>query len=297
MVNSAGLRKFLAHLLPVRLRKFVPPSVSKHLYFHGKFPVYFRRKKFFELQANGYILENDVFFYGLEGGHEKKAMQVWIEFCEKFKPREVFDIGANTGIYGLVTLALDSSSHVSFFEPLPKALEILRENLSLNQFDAKVFDVALSNYDGEGHFFMSTRSDFAYSVTLNTYADLAIGGAHNENEEYTKIFSRVRQVSTLLKSEEVGKPNLVKMDVETHESEVLEGFHFDLYEVDAYLVEVLNADAADKLNGLFGGMGFDFYNVNDVKGSVQKTDRIYFTGHYNYFVIKPELARQLSSLQ
>lgn len=296
-MNSAGLRKFLAHLLPVRLRKFVPPSISKHLYFHGKFPVYLRGKRLFDLQANGYVLENEVFFYGLEAGHEKRSMKIWIEYCEKFRPQEVFDIGANTGIYGLVTLALDSSSHVSFFEPLPKAIEILRENLALNQFDAKVFDVALSNYDGEGYFFMSNMSDFAYSVTLNTFADLAIEGVHKEDKTLEKISTAVVQISTLLIRGDTAKPQLVKIDVETHESEVLEGFRFDLAEVDAYLVEVLNSGAAMKLNQLFNGQGFDFYNIDDDRDSVRQTDKFYKSDKYNYFVIKPELARQLRSLQ
>lgn len=61
------------------------------------------------------------FYYGLENGHEKKAMRVWIEFCELFNPKYVADIGANTGIYGLVAKALDSNCNVAFFEPLESA--------------------------------------------------------------------------------------------------------------------------------------------------------------------------------
>lgn len=297
MASSAAVRKFLAHILPASLRKFVPRSVSKHLYFYGTFPVYLHGKKILTLQANGYVLENDVFFYGIEGGHEKRAMKVWIDFCETFKPREVFDIGANTGIYGLVAKTLVPTSQVSFFEPLAKAVEILTQNLKLNHFDAPIFTVALSNYDGEGHFYMSNVSDFAYSVTLNTYADLAIGGIHHEDDTLMKISTPVARVSSLLEDQKLSKPNLVKLDVETHENEVLEGFGFDLAEVDAYLIEVLNVEAANKLNKLFEGLGFHYYNLDDHHDFVQKTEKIYSTENYNYFIVKPDLALRMRTLK
>jgi|694.fasta_scaffold74991_2 hypothetical protein len=79
-------------------------------------------------------------------------MKIWIEYCEKFNPQQVYDIGANTGIYGLVAKALNPSTEVSFFEPIAKAVEILQLNLEMNRFTANVFSLALSNYDGVGHF-------------------------------------------------------------------------------------------------------------------------------------------------
>lgn len=274
MTKNVDLRKLLAHLLPSGLRKFVPPRIARHLYFNGTFSVTHRGRKLLDLQATGYVLENEIYFYGLEGGHEKRSMQIWIEYCEKFKPQQVYDVGASTGIYGLVAKALDQSTEVSFFEPIAKAVEILCANLQMNHFAANVFGLALSNYDGEGHFFMSDASDFAYSVTLNTFGDLAITGSHKEDLTLRKIETPVTQVSTLLASKVIRKPNLVKLDVETHEREVLEGFHFDLNEVDAFLVEVLNEEAAAKLNDLFDGLGFQFFNVDDSKNIVRKTDAI-----------------------
>lgn len=290
------LRNRVLRAIHFRLRRLIPKVISKHMHFEGIFWVRLYGKKLFRMAAHNYILENEVYFYGLESGHEKKAMRVWIEFCQLFNPLYVSDIGANTGIYGLVAKSLNKKCEVSFFEPLESASKIIYENLKLNDYEAKIFKLALSNYDGEGKFFLNEGSDFLYSITLNEYADLAILGNHNSGVNYTTMKSKVSKFSTLIESELVGVPNLVKLDVETHEPEVLEGFGFDLEKVDAYLIEVLNKDAANKLNKLFHDKNFRIFNLNDENLEVNEYTEFKYTGCYNYFVVKPNLAKEMKTL-
>ena len=290
------IRTSIAKLLPFAIRKRIPRNISKHLYFKGNFPVFHNNKKLLKIRSTGYVLENDIYFYGLNNGHERKAMSVWIEYCQKFKPKVIYDIGANTGIYGLVSLALDTQSRVAFFEPLESATEILRKNLEMNGFKADIFELALSNYDGEGVFFMNEGKDFLYSITLNEYADQAIQGLHDESISYKEKSVKVVTLDTLIKNKSISKPNLVKLDVETHEPEVMGGFGFSISEVDAYLIEVLNAEAANKLNELFANSDYEYFNLDDEKFEVRKTEKFIYTGLTNYFVIKSYLASELTSL-
>jgi FkbM family methyltransferase len=290
------IRTLIAKLLPFAIRKRIPRNISKHLYFKGNFPVFHNNKKLLKIRSTGFVLENDIYFYGLDNGHERKAMSVWIEYCQKFKPKVIFDIGANTGIYGLVSLALDTQSRVAFFEPLESATEILRKNLEMNGFKADIFELALSNYDGEGVFFMNEGKDFLYSITLNEYADQAIQGLHDESISYKEKSVKVVTLDTLIKNKSISKPNLVKLDVETHEPEVMGGFGFSISEVDAYLIEVLNAEAANKLNELFANSDYEYFNLDDEKFEVRKTENFIYTGLTNYFVIKSYLASELKSL-
>ena len=291
------IRKLIAINIPFAIRKRLPRSISKHLYFTGEFRVIHDKKKLLTICSTGYVLENDLYFYGLNEGHEKKAMSVWIEYCKKFKPNVVYDIGANTGIYGLVTLALNPQPKVIFFEPLESATKILRKNLELNGFEAKVYELALSNYDGEGIFFMNEGMDFLYSITLNEYADLAIQGIHDSSSLYEEKKVKVITVDSLIKKEAISKPNLVKIDVETHEPEVLGGFGFPLSEVDAFLIEILNNEAAQKLNELFRELDFSIYSLDDKENTSLKISSFVFNGSSNFFVVKPELAKKLESLK
>ena len=88
----------------------------------------------------------------------------------------------------------------------------------------------------------------------------------------------------------------MKLDVETHEPEVMGGFGFSISEVDAYLIEVLNAEAANKLNELFANSDYEYFNLDDEKFEVRKTENFIYTGLTNYFVIKSYLASELTSL-
>ena len=291
------IRTLIAKLLPFAIRKRIPRYISKHLYFKGNFPVFHNNKKLLKIRSTGFVLENDIYFYGLNNGHERKAMSVWVEYCQKFKPKVIYDIGANTGIYGLVSLALDTQSRVAFFEPLESATEILRKNLEMNGFKADIVELALSNYDGEGVFFMNEGKDFLYSITLNEYADQAIQGMHDESISYKEKSVKVVTLDTLIKNRSISKPNLVKLDVETHEPEVMGGFGFSITDVDAYLIEVLNAEAANKLNELFAKSDYEYFNLDDEKFEVRKTENFIYTGLTNYFVIRSSLASKLTSLQ
>jgi FkbM family methyltransferase len=291
------IRTIIAKIIPFAVRKRMPRNITKHLYFKGDFPVFHNNRKLLRICSTGYVLENEIYFYGLNNGHERKAMSVWIEYCQIFKPKVIYDIGANTGIYGLVSLALDADSKVSFFEPLESATRILRKNLELNNFNADVFELALSNYDGEGVFFMNEGRDFLYSITLNEYADQAIQGLHDGTLSYEEKSVKVVTIDTLIKDNAISKPNLVKLDVETHEPAVLSGFGFDLSAVDAFLIEVLNLEAAEKLNQLFSNLDFYYFNLDDELSDFTKTEKFTYTGLTNYFVIKSHLASELKSLK
>jgi FkbM family methyltransferase len=291
------VRKLIALILPFAIRKRLPRNFSRHLHFKGKFQVIHDKSKLLSICSTGYVLENDLYFYGLDNGHERKAMSVWVEFCKKFNPQVVYDIGANTGIYGLVSLALNPQPEVVFFEPLESATKILRKNLEMNKFNAQIYEVALSNYDGEGTFFMNEGMDFLYSITLNEYADLAIQGTHDSTSLYEEKQVKVVTIDSLIKNGSIPKPKLVKIDVETHEPEVLGGFGFPLLEVDAFLIEILNTEAALKLNAMFQGLDFEIYSLDDTKNTSLRIDEFIFNGSSNFFVVKSNLAKELESLK
>ena len=296
-MRGLKLRRFIARATPRVIRKRTPKFISKHLYFKGFFKVRLNTERTLSLYSEGYILENEIYWYGIAGGHEKKSINLWIEYINHFQPKVIFDVGANTGIYGLVAQAVSQDAKVTYFEPIPKATSILRMNLDANSFEGMIHQVALSNYDGKGIFNISEKDDFAYSITLNTYADLAILGVHDETQKYREMEVAVRQISTMIEQKEIMPPDLMKLVVETSEYDVLLGLGKYFENVGAFLVEVLNSELAEKLNKLFNPANYAFYNVDDMANLITKTESIQSTKNYNYFIIKKNLTAEFMSLK
>ena len=296
-IDLNTVRKTTAFLFPYFIRKFIPRSISMHLYFRGRFEARLRGQRLLQLNANGYQIENDIFWYGLENAHEKKSLEIFMDFCNTYKPKTVFDIGANTGLYGLVALSLEPQCKVSFFEPIPFACEVIKKNLKSNCYSANVFQLALSNYSGHGVINMGFGKDMEYSVTLNSFADQAITGNHDFSIKYQELKVEVDTVANLIESGQIGLPQLIKIDVEAHESEVLSGFGSYISNSMAFLVEVLNENEALKLNNIFQGRSFEFWNIDDLHGRVRRSDTIEKSDYYNYFICSHQVGVELKSLR
>ena len=292
-----ALRKLVAKSIPRRLRKLVPKSISQHLYFKGTFQISIAKGITLNLYSGGYIIENEIYWRGIEGGHEKQSMKLWMSYIQKFRPVSIFDIGASTGIYGLVAQALSPESKVTYFEPLPTAASILQLNLTSNSFDAAIHQVALSNFDGDGFFKLKQGDDFAYAITLNTYADLAILGHHDSSILYRDLKVKVCKLGTLLREDLLLKPSLMKLDIETSEYDVLMGMDEYIRDVDAFLVEVLNSEQAQKLDRLFDCNDYEYFNIDDTQSTITKFQKITSTPHHNYFIAKKSIVNQFHYLQ
>lgn len=291
------IRRYIAYSVPRFFRRKIPKTITKHFYFNGivKFNVTPHRK--IKMLSQGLLLENELHWYGLEGYHEKLSMKIWIEFIKIIQPKVILDIGANTGIYGLVAKSIaPTSSSVIFFEPIPRAVSLLEKNLIQNKFEAKVLNLALSDYDGDGFYNLEVGKDIAYSITINDFADRAISGIHNDSISYEKIQTKVARIDTLIDLGLVSIPDLIKLDVETLEPNVLAGFGETLSNNMSFLCEVLTWEIAEKLNNIFEGSEYCFYNIDDSNNSLRKTQEIEKSDFWNYFICKREIADKLPIL-
>ncbi len=72
-----------------------------------------------------------------------------------------YDVGANVGTYTCFAGQVDDDGNVIGFEPHPANVERLRENTSLNDIQAAVRPVALSNERGSSELAVSGENDQA----------------------------------------------------------------------------------------------------------------------------------------
>lgn len=282
------LLKKIYHALPLKKEVFtivkkmwVPPmSVFQHLYFHDTIEVDAGDEKKFKMVHYGHALENELFWKGLYNGWEKYSMRVWAQLSEKAEV--VFDIGANTGIYSLVAKAKNPNAVVHAFEPFPAVYTKLIKNISINGFDVHANCLAVSNYSGKAVIYTADK-DFAYSVTVNQNLWVKEG-------EPIKLHIETITLQDYIEKNKIDKIDLVKIDVETHEPEVMQGFayYFQLFKP-LLLIEILNDEIAEQLNPYFDPAIFDFYNIDERTG-IKKVSRLSKSDYYNFLVVPKEKA-------
>lgn len=209
------------------------PDIYKHFHFKGIITVPVNAESSFKIMHYGYQVENDIFWSGLTGEWEKASLDIWIKLSKN--ANVVFDIGANTGVYSLIAKTMNKNAAVYAFEPVKRVFEKLTANNQLNNFDINCFPLAASNYKGKANIY-DTDADHTYSVTVNK----------NLNPETKNIQISEIQTTTLddiIEQEKISKIDLIKIDVETHEPEVLEGYkNHLLIHKPTILIEILTEE-------------------------------------------------------
>lgn len=205
--------------------------------------------------------ENRIFWEGLSRCWEPVSVQVWEALSRKSKV--ILDIGSNTGVYSLIAVAAQPGADVHAFEPLPKMHKKLEINNKLNGSKIKTHTTALSDKSGEAILY-DLPNDYMRQASLNaTYIE----------GEAVEIRVTLARLDHFIEENSLQRIDLMKVDVETHEPEVLKGMGKYLTDFrPTVLVEVLNDQIAKELLTLFTDAGYQyFYHVDEHKG-LSETD-------------------------
>ena len=126
------------------------------------------------------------------------------------KPTDTFvDVGANIGAYSLAMSKHLTEGRVIAFEPNPKALEFLEENIKINKLtNIMVNKVGLSD---------KKETAILYSTSLAT----ASINKHQETGKQETI--ELLTLDSFCEENKIEKIDLLKIDVEGHEFKCLEG--------------------------------------------------------------------------
>ena len=133
---------------------------------------------------------------------------------EYVKPGDtVYDIGANIGYVSLsLAKQVGPTGRVIAFEPVPKNIERLQQNIALNKIEnVQVFECAASNVNGEAIIRMTDSLSMASLVW------------HQDNPQATEITIRTVVIDEMVEKGELPCPSFVKIDVEGFEAGVLQG--------------------------------------------------------------------------
>ena len=206
-----------------------------------------------------------MFWSGIEEGWEKVSLGLWVKLCKDANC--IVDIGANTGLYALIGKAMNKESKVYAFEPVVRVFEKLEFNNKLNQYNIYCSPYAISNKNGSAIIYDIPNTGHIYSVTVNK-------NMFTPGTPTVKIEIQTKTLDTFIKEEDIDQIDLIKIDVETHEPEVLEGYLSNLKKHQpSILIEVLNDDVGRRIEEIVKDMGYLYFNIDENAG-VKKVDSI-----------------------
>lgn len=260
-----------------------PHSVYKHLYFKGKFKVKVE-DSFFYINHHGYQIENDIFWKGLKGAREGTSLSLWTRLCKK--SNVILDIGSNTGVYSLTAKAANPKAMVYGFDPVDRVFDKFKNNCKLNNFDIRLFKVAISNHDGRAAIY-DVMTEHTYGVTVNT----------NRQKPETPVVKRdieTKKLSTFIEEEKIRKIDLMKVDVETHEPEVLLGMerYLDMMKP-TMIMEILTDEVGRRVQEILQGKGYLYFNIDESKPPEQVAG-ISKSDSFNYLICLEPVAKELA---
>jgi FkbM family methyltransferase len=140
----------------------------------------------------------------------QKLLQLWL------KPgMTVYDVGANVGFVTVIAARLvGEKGRVFSFEPVSALANQAEHNADLNQFrQVVIYREALSNRDG----------DAVFQLAPDVMTGALVSRDLPERRSANALTVKVRRLDTLVGTDKLAEPNLIKIDVEGAEADVLDG--------------------------------------------------------------------------
>lgn len=174
----------------------------------------------------------------------------------------IFDVGANIGMFSIFANNIAKDVTVYSFEPIPQIFEILKKNMDLYGNPDKIFNIGFSDENKKAEFIYYPKASVMSGMYANetedisTFSQTMLDGdfsqaqkqeivAHKE-ELLTGRFEKVvtecqlYSIDYFVKTNNIEKIDLLKIDVEKSELDVLNGIKNCWNKIKQIVIEVHN---------------------------------------------------------
>lgn len=180
--------------------------------------------------------------------YETSAIYSFKKVLAEIGATVLLDIGANIGVYSVFCSDLPSLKSIHSFEPAPVTYSMLQENVALQTEKSVVINthqIALSSKTGV----------VPFKIVNPTSGANAIIEVPQEGQDYIEVKATTLDNILDLKGERVG----IKIDVEGHEGDTIEGMQSLLRNNECYIqVEALRNHRTDRIRQLLEEFGYDY---------------------------------------
>lgn len=219
-----------------------------------------------------------------------KKYEKELEIIEKFSDhnKEAVDIGVYRGVYSYQLSKY--FKHVYSFEPNTLIFDYLSKNLTKIIKNISLFNIALSNEDGNTELKIPIRNKSIFNNNNEELFKLGAASIHplNNFKEFKAINVKKKKLDDILNDKKI---SFIKIDVEGHEKEVIDG---SIQIINNYrptlLVEIEERHSGKKVTqtlDYINNLGYKSYYYDE--GKINSTSNLNnFKKYNNYIFIKKD---------
>jgi len=218
----------------------------------------------------------------------KKNYEKELSIISSFKnsKRDAVDVGVYRGIY---TYKLSQEfKHVYSFEPNPLIYPYLKKNLTKIIKNMSLQNLAISDNNGEINLKIPSRRKSIFKTNYEELYKLGCATIHKQNkiQDYDTFKVKKIKLDDILKNKDI---SFIKIDVEGHEKEVINGSkNIIINNRPALLVEIEERHSNHPVNEtikFINNLGYNFFYVKD--NNLYKTNDLIDINSENNFIFLP----------
>lgn len=183
---------------------------------HGIVPLRFDDISF-EMYSKGDDNIAQLLYYN-KNYHEYKDLRLFLQLAKRVGV--IFDIGANTGVYSILSNKVNPDAKIFSFEPYPVNVTRLKKNLGLNNTKAEIVEKALGNEPGTINFAVPANDSIA--DTSSAEIDFS-KSTYDGKIKWKTIEVEQTTLDTFVTKNNLDRVDLMKIDVEGYEEAVFKG--------------------------------------------------------------------------
>lgn len=200
-----------------------------------------------------------LYFHGYEG-YEHETLELFRRLCQRAEV--IFDIGANVGLFSVVAATANPRARIYGFEPVERVYQLYKRNLAKNHCDNVHTELcAMTRHNGEVALFVPSGDTPTYARTMQL----------SKGRRGRRVRVPAIRGDSYMRKRELTRLDLIKIDTETTEPQVFEGFSKSLakYKPDVICEVLPNHGTEAALMEIFGPLGYRYYHITD-RGLVEQ---------------------------
>jgi len=217
----------------------------------------------YKFATNGYDPTANLLYWSNGQDFEPHIINLLHTICREAEV--LFDVGANTGFISIHMALLPLAKEVYAFEPLPRAFRVLKKNLELNALNNYYgHQLALGDSNGKSTLYVPNVEAIPTSSSLD----------RGFYQDHSEIDIKIVTMDYFVKTNNISRIDVVKIDVEGRELDVLLGMKATIEDMRPFIICEILSRTGDLIKTTDFMKQFEYYIYEILDNQIKPIEKI-----------------------